>query len=36
MLHVKRVATVALLSARPENSYVIIGDTRLVAPRLGR
>jgi hypothetical protein len=36
MLHVKWVATVALLSALSENSYVIIDDTRFVAPRVGR
>ena len=33
MLHVKGVATVALLSALSENSHVIIED---IAPRVGR
>jgi hypothetical protein len=36
MLHVKGVATVALLLALSEISYVIIDDTRFVAPRVGR
>jgi hypothetical protein len=36
MLHVNRVATVALLSTRSENSYAIIEDTRFVTPRVGR
>jgi hypothetical protein len=36
MLHVKGVATVALLLALSEISYVIIEDTRFVAPRVGR